>query len=256
MYEFTDTTIQECNYDKNMPISAMNYNGIFLEDYIKGYQTLSVFGREMTNVEISADNLKNGTKISHYRLPPRIITVNYKLVNDDPFELMNEYRRLMNYLYRENPVEVYFNDELDIYYEGVYQSASEVAGDTTSIVSSFQIYCESSIKKTVKTFKSKGFIGAETPLATYPLKITCKINSSSQLKITNKKQTITLRANTIKANDVVVFDFVKGLVFVNGIDKTNFLELTSDFEYFELIQGDTIKTNNGTIEIEYKGVTL
>lgn len=256
MYKFTDTTIQECRYNQDLPISAMNYNGVYLEELIDGYQTLSVDGREMINVEISADNLNVGSSIYYHRLPPRIITVNYALVNDNPYQLMIEYRKLMNYLYQKEQVEIYFNDELDVFYKGIYQSSSEVPGNTTRIVSSFQIYCESPLKHTVKTFVSDGYIGAETPLDTYPLKITCKTTSNQQLKINNKKETMMLRSGTIKAGDVIVFDFVKKRILVNGTDKTNYIELSSPFEYFKLFQGDTIKSNNGSIEIEYKGVTL
>lgn len=256
MYEFTDTTIQECNYDKNMPISAMNYNGIFLEDYIEGYETLYVDGREMINLEISADNMKYGSKVNYHRFPPRILTITYKMVNDDPYQLMVEYRKLMNTLYKKDKVNIWFNDELDVYYEGMYQSCSGPPGNTTSIVSSFQIYCESPLKKTVKTFITERFIGAETPLDTFPLEIKCIPNNNNQIKITNSKETIILRADTTKANDVIVFDFVKNSVLVNGYDRTNILDLRSDFEFFRLEQGSEIICENAKLEIKYKGVTL
>ena len=256
MYDFKDTTIQEWEDEKELPISAMNYDGIFLERYIKGYETLSVFGREMISVDIASDNLKIGSRINSYRLPPRVITVNYKLVSDDPLQLMKEYRKLMNFLYREEQVEIYFNDEADVIYEGVYQSSLEVPGDTLSIVSNFQILCESPLKRTTKTFTSGGIIGIETPLRTTPLKITCKLSTNMRLEIKNKYQAITLRSGLTKTGDVVVFDFLSSKVFVNGDDKTSYLELDSDFENFEIIQGDRVFCSNGAMEIEFKGVTL
>lgn len=256
MYEFKDTTIQSCEEYKERPVSAMNFNGVFLEDLIEGYQTLSVDGREMINQELLTDNLKNGTRISSKRLPPRILTIKYKLVNNNPYELLNDYRILMRYLITDEEVDIVFNDELDVFYKGVYHSSETVPGDTTSIVSSFQIHCDNPFKQTVKTFNTDGYIGIDTHYDTYPLKITCTVNSGKQLKITNNKQTIALRSNTIKSGDVIVFDFIKSKVFVNRKDSTNYLELTSDFEYFKLYQGGKVETNNGYLSIEYKGVTL
>lgn len=256
MYRFVDTVKQKCLDEYFKPISAMSYANEYLEDIIDGYQTLSVDGRETLNVEFSADNFKYGTKISYQRLPPRILTVKYKIESKDPYDILIQYRKLMNFLYREENAKIIFNDEEDIYYEGRFQGSSDVPGNVMSFVSEFTVYCESPLKRTVKSFKTGGLIGAETPFETKPIIITCKAVSSNQMTIKNGRETITLRDGTIKANDVIVFDFEKGVCFLNGTRRTDVLELSSDFENFELKQGDRIISNNGTLEIMYKGVSL
>lgn len=256
MLNFIDTTIQKCDYYEDKPVSAMNYNGVFLEDLIDSYRTLSVDGREMLNVDLQTDAKMIGSHVYSYKLPPRIITVKYKLVNRDPEALLLEYRKLINFLFSADDVVLWFNDELDMIYQGRYYVSSEVAGDTTSIVSSFQVYCQNPIKRTAKTFKTNDFIGIETPIKTYPTTILAKLDTSATLKISNGVETIKLLNNATKKGDVVLFDFEKGQIFLNDKERTNILNLSSDFENFELRQGSTVASNNGTIEVVFRGCSL
>ncbi|MFG6612414.1 hypothetical protein ACGYLK_01790 [Enterococcus lactis] len=46
MYEFRDT-VKNDSQKTWIPTSALNYDGKFIENYIEGYQTLYVEGREM-----------------------------------------------------------------------------------------------------------------------------------------------------------------------------------------------------------------
>lgn len=256
MYKFKDTTIQKCDYNPFLPVSAMNYNGLFLEEYIEGYQTLSVEGREMISLEQQTDNLLIGSLISSQRLPSRTLTVKYLLINKNPELLLVEFRKLMNYLYRKENVPIYFNDELDVIYQGRYSSSDEPAGDATSVVSSFQIYCEDPRKYSFNTYETNGFIGIETPIATFPTRIEVKASNNSQLKIFNSIETITMLPNSVKNGDVVIFDFTKGIVLINNKIMSRSMSLSSDFENFELRQGSTVTCTNGSMTIFYKGVTL
>jgi hypothetical protein len=50
IYRFTDTI--ERALRNGYPAEALNFNGIYFEDEIEGYQTLSVSGREALEAEV------------------------------------------------------------------------------------------------------------------------------------------------------------------------------------------------------------
>ena len=51
MYVFVDT-VNSGIVGTNLPTEAMSYNGIYLENEIDGYRTLSVTGRELMEYEV------------------------------------------------------------------------------------------------------------------------------------------------------------------------------------------------------------
>lgn len=75
MYKFTDIT--EWQDVQSLPSVAMEYDGYFLENEIKGYTTLKVKGREMLNVDIETENPsgRNGSYITGQTLPARELTI-------------------------------------------------------------------------------------------------------------------------------------------------------------------------------------
>lgn len=257
MYHFEDTTIREHEHRPFLPTSAMNYDGIFFEEAIQGYQTLSITGREMLSVDISADSINVGTIISSQTLPPRVLTVNYLITNRDPEMILVNYRWLMEYLYRENDVTIYFNDELDLIYKGRYAMSSEVPGNSFSFESSFDIYCQDP-RKYSRPFYTDGYIGGRLPFQTRAYKMTVTITRQGGLRVTDGAKTISITGTSFKPGDKVVIDFSdgEGNVLVNGINKTMLLDSTSDFERFYLHNGQTITSSNGPIEIEYREVSL
>lgn len=76
------------------------------------------------------------------------------------------------------------------------------------------------------------------------------------LIITNQEKTIKITNYNLTSGDQVIFDFLKGKVFINGIDQTFLLDLDSDFENFYLQQGQKIICNNGNMVISYREVQL
>ena len=52
MYAFVDT-VNSGIVGTNLPTEAMSYNGVFLENEIDGYRTLSVTGRELMESEVT-----------------------------------------------------------------------------------------------------------------------------------------------------------------------------------------------------------
>lgn len=257
MYHFEDTTIRECQRSPKLPNSAMNYDGIFFEEAIKGYRTLSVSGREMLAVNLEVDNINVGSVIANQTLPPRVLTINYMITNNDPEMIMFNYRWLMEYLLKENDVPIYFNDERDLIYKGRYSSTADVPGDSYSFISSFDIYCQDPRKHT-RIFETDGYIGGRLPFKTRPLNMSVTIARQGPLTITDGVKTISMSGTNFKIGDVVEVDFSErwGRILVNGVNKTVLLDLTSDFENFYLHNEQIITSSNGPITIKYREVSM
>ena len=254
MYKFHDTTIRNDCEGGLLPASAMNYNGMYFEHFIEGYQTLSVTGREMLSLDIEMDSKNIGSHVWNTKLPPREITVNYLLTNRDVKKIMYNYRRLMNYLYTEKDVDIFFNDEKDIIYKGRYMASDEVPGDTLSFTSSFTIVCPNPLKQSFNAIVSDGQISKQFNYNTLPDKIEVVAEFSRDIELVNGEKVIAM--TNVKQNDKVVFDFVKGQVFVNGKNHTRYLDIKSDFENFYLVNNQDITCNHDNIKITYREVML
>ena len=239
--------------ERLLPISAMNYDGLFLEDLIEGYRTLVVSGREMMSVDIKSDDRNIGSVIASQRIPARTIKVDYQVTNHDSEMILVNYRYLVESLYREKDVPIYFNDEPDVIYYGRFSSSDEPSGSSYDVVSSFEILCSDPRKYSLKTFSTDGDIMRRLPFKTKPLKITVKTKNNGGITVTDGTKNIKI-SQSLKAGDLVVFDFSLGQVLINGINKTNLLDLTSDFENFYLKQRQKITCSNGTLTVEYKEV--
>lgn len=253
-YDFQD--LNDFYIDKVwIPSSAMFYDGILLEDKIEGYQTLSVNGREMLSLDVQTDSVLNGVLINSQRLNSRTLTIKYKLDCKTAEEVQEKYKLLMQLLYREKNIEIKFYDEAEWNYYGRYISSDEVDGSSNSIVSSFSILCESPFKYT-KEHASKGQIASQDYFRLIPTRFTVVTNQVNEISVTNGKETIKISGKPFNKGDILVFDFLQGIVFLNGENQTKLLDLTSDFKNFTLKNKDSVTCTGGTLEMNYKGVSL
>ncbi|MDM8212780.1 phage tail family protein [Enterococcus hirae] len=257
MYDFKNTKKGYWSDDRLLPASAMRYDGIYLENIIDGYRTLVVTGREMISLEMETENVHRGTKISTQKLNAREITVQFQLIEQDSEEFQRKFRQLMGLLYRKEDVEIIFNDEPSIIYYGRYQSAETVPGDANSITSSFTIYCQDP-QKYSREKKSGSQITVNSPIETTPSKIIVKLSRGSSIQIKNRTTgaLIKITSAAIYAGNTVTFDFARGKVMVNGVNRTAILDLDSDFENFYIHRGDMIECNNGTMDIYCREVYI
>ena len=255
MYPFIDTTINEKYIPEYIPTSAMFYDGVLLEGVIEGYQTLSVTGREMISVNIESEVVQVGSIVTNQTLPSRTLTVQYKLSDKDPEVLQTKFDSLKRRLYRVHDVPIQFNDELDYTYYGRFSSSQTPPGDTNSIVSSFEIFCADPRKYT-KQFKTPGLISTYTPYQILPDNIRVVLDRPTSVAVSNGDKVMSITGAGIASGDVIDFMPKEGKVFVNGIDKTSILDLSSDFKNFFISKDDVVKTNNGKLEVSYRTVML
>lgn len=153
-YEFIDTTEQAKTY---LPKEAMSYNGIFLENEIKGYRTLNVSGRELYGNTIESASIDgiDGSQYRYKTLPSRTITVKYQLIAESDREFRNAFNK-MNLLLDEEQVQVIFNDELDKYFIGTKASNTVVSAGSNSVTGEIEIYCTDPLKYSTVLKEFKG----------------------------------------------------------------------------------------------------
>lgn len=141
MYAFVDT-VNSGIVGTNLPTEAMSYNGIYLENEIDGYRTLSVTGRELMECEVKDVEI-DGADGSYYRYkttPTRTITVRYQLLARGSREFREAFNK-MNKLLSGEQVKVIFNDETDKYFIGTKTSNTQVDGGSNNVIGEIEIYC-------------------------------------------------------------------------------------------------------------------
>lgn len=255
MEHFENLKKKDHHDGKGHSTSAMNYNGIWIEDIIDGYYTLKVEGREMLAPEVEIQNTSVGAIVSSQRIPSRTLKVTFKLENHNPDLLLIDFRNLVNELYTEEDVPIYFNDERDVFYCGRFSGASEVDGASYEVVSDFEITCADPRRYSQAELFVDGVVNKDFRYNQRPSRIELKLARNGKVSVTNTQQTITID-NDLSVNDSVVIDFDEGKILVNDQNKTSYLSLTSDFENFILKKGQIITSSNGTCKTYFREVTF
>lgn len=146
MYAFVNT-VNSGIVGTNLPTEAMSYNGVYLENEIDGYRTLSVTGRELMESEVTDQEI-DGMDGSYYRYkttPARTITVRYQLLARGSREFRDAFNK-MNKLLSGEQVKVIFNDESDKYFIGTKTSNTQVDGGSNNVIGEIEIYCSDPCK--------------------------------------------------------------------------------------------------------------
>lgn len=141
MYAFVNT-VNSGIVGTNLPTEAMSYNGVYLENEIDGYRTLSVTGRELMESEVTDQEI-DGMDGSYYKYkttPTRTITVRYQLLARGSREFRDAFNK-MNKLLSGEQVKVIFNDESDKYFIGTKTSNTQVDGGSNNVIGEIEVYC-------------------------------------------------------------------------------------------------------------------
>ena len=182
MYAFVDT-VNSGIVGTNLPTEAMSYNGVYLENEIDGYRTLSVTGRELMESEVTDQEI-DGMDGSYYRYkttPARTITVKYQLRARGSREYREAYNK-MNKLLSGEQVKVIFSDESDKYFIGTKTSNTQVDGGSNNVIGEIEIYCSDPRKysTTEKEFTATdGFLNIVNE-GTVPVSIDYDVQTTSE----------------------------------------------------------------------------
>jgi predicted phage tail component-like protein len=161
----------------------MSYNGVYLENEIDGYRTLSVTGRELMESEVKHTEI-DGMDGSYYRYkttPARTITVKYQLKARGSREFREAYNK-MNKLLSGEQVKVIFNDESDKYFIGTKTSNTQVDGGSNNVIGEIEIYCSDPRKysTTEKEFTATDGVLNIVNDGTVPVSIDYDITTTSE----------------------------------------------------------------------------
>lgn len=182
MYAFVDT-VNSGIVGTNLPTEAMSYNGIYLENEIDGYRTLSVTGRELMESEVTDQEI-DGMDGSYYRYkttPARTITVKYQLRARGSREYREAYNK-MNKLLSGEQVKIIFNDESDKYFIGTKTSNTQVDGGSNNVIGEIEIYCSDPRKysTTEKEFTATDGVLNIVNEGTVPVSIDYDVQTTSE----------------------------------------------------------------------------
>lgn len=145
MYGFIDT---KDNFIQNsLPSEALRINGVWIEEQIAGYRTLSVKGRESLSVDLTTfdDGRSNGVRFVRKRYPSREITVRYQLIASSSEEFRESYNKLISLLDEANQ-ELVFNDEKDYFFTGTMSEMGSVPEGTNAVISTITFTCTDPFK--------------------------------------------------------------------------------------------------------------
>lgn len=182
MYAFVNT-VNSGIVGTNLPTEAMSYNGVYLENEIDGYRTLSVTGRELMESEVTDQEI-DGMDGSYYRYkttPARTITVKYQLRARGSREFRDAFNK-MNKLLSGEQVKVIFNDESDKYFIGTKTSNTQVDGGSNNVIGEIEIYCTDPCKysTTEKEFTATDGVLNIVNEGTVPVSIDYDVQTTSE----------------------------------------------------------------------------
>ena len=182
MYAFVNT-VNSGIVGTNLPTEAMSYNGVYLENEIDGYRTLSVTGRELMESEVTDQEI-DGMDGSYYRYkttPARTITVRYQLLARGSREFRDAFNK-MNKLLSGEQVKVIFNDESDKYFIGTKTSNTQVDGGSNNVIGEIEIYCSDPCKysTTEKEFTATDGVLNIVNEGTVPVSIDYDVQTTSE----------------------------------------------------------------------------
>ena len=152
MYRFTDTNQPPQGMKK--PAEAPMINGIFLEDVVPGYRTLTVQGREAMTAEVETQTRgkRDGSMFLSRRYPERVIRVKYQLISRTAADFREAYNILAAALHLEN-AQLIFNDEPDKFFVGTPGQLESVEPGKNAIISDIEFICPDPHKYSVQEYE-------------------------------------------------------------------------------------------------------
>lgn len=166
MYEFIDT--MEALEGTSLPSEALKINGIYIEDEIPGYRTLTVEGREALSPEIETfeTGIRDGSSKKSRRYPARVIRITYQLCAETCEDFRAAYNKLAEILDVED-ARLIFKDEDDKFYTGTPSRIGEVPPGRNNVIGEFDILCLDPFKYSVMEYEATPDAGSSSVIVEY-----------------------------------------------------------------------------------------
>ena len=259
MYKFRDLRKVRGPSEGTRPTEAICFNGHWLDDEIKAFETLNVEGRNDFKRSINAQELsEDGSLYLSSRIPAKQLKINFYWNTQDVGAYNAELKKLKFILYQPE-VKIRFLDEKEFYYIGTVEDfALETPALTTK--GTIEISCSNPYKfsdiKEIESFDNQFTVNDKDLIyPNKPKKLTIIPNADgSNIEVDNlttgKKLMATL---SFPSGKNIVFDFDNLDFSVDNVSHLIDLDLASNFDDFLIKDGDQIKTNvAGTHQLEYE----
>lgn len=243
-------------------------DGINLDETLKGYRTLAVRGREINSRNIqthdknsyinSTNPFLDGAILLGSNIPAKNILVDYQ-VSTKNYRDQTELYELLNYYINKPLVKLIFTDDLKYFYKGTLANMGEIETSLEhkgemefAIHDPYKYSNEIFIEK----FAGSGEIKRSMlyPVALEWVEIKAKTNTDKLIiKNDSTGRRIIIDSN-ITSTDRIKIYFKEFLVEQNGKENISAtMDITSDYEDFEINTGDVISTNiDADIELSYR----
>lgn len=166
MYNFIDVT--ETQAAELLPAEALQINGVYIENVITGYRTLTVEGREALSAEISSidTDLRDGSAMKGKRYPARTIRVTYQIKAASDADFRDAYNKLASILNVTDAMLI-FNDEQDKFFTGTPSEIGAVQPGKNAVVGTFDILCLDPFKYSVMEYEAAAERGENSVVIDY-----------------------------------------------------------------------------------------
>lgn len=233
---------------------TFSFNGKNLDELIKNYETVNIYGRSLLAEELETVKVlgRDGEVVLNSQYPSRKIMVEFLIRGLSNRDKLEKLRQLSNYLYSKTDVEIVFGDFPDVYWFGRVSSFQEPPGDYFQGIGTITILCSDPHPYSGNK-ESTGFIAANSIFPVKIERITATIKDAiSKLIIKNEKngQRIILD-DDFRAGQVI--EITKDRITKNGqniLMKLDYID--SEFQNFKCFGGDGISATGAGLKVRYR----
>ncbi len=268
MYKFID--LNKAQTDATyLPSVAMEIDGLFIEDEIIGYRTLTVEGRESystkVNEVVGVSGLDGSIFLSE-TIPNREFQVRFSIEAKDSEEFQLKFNRLKAILKNKRNVirKVSFKDDIEYYYNALMIGIEDVEPISNNTTGTILIRTTDPFKYSKTLRQASGpyiLMKAQQEYGRIILEEikTTLTNPASSFTVTNTVTGDQLKLlGPFQAGDEIKINFLKATIKLNGIQNilNRLVFESSRFTDFYVNDGDIIAASVGTINCSWRERSL
>lgn len=142
MYNFVDTVSKQSSTE--LPSEALCINGVYIENEIDGYRTLSVEGRELLESEVGNIQIGNqdGRRYRQKRDEVRTIQINYQMLSNSPEDFREKFNKLCALINNEESKLIFLDEPDKLYLSARVQEVQNhytVNGEDTGKLANYSL---------------------------------------------------------------------------------------------------------------------
>lgn len=230
----------------------------FIENLVKGYQTLTVDGRGMLGYKIDANEINGGDGQFYLgaNLPAREIEVEYMLSASTAEEFAKKIDKLTDVLVSKQ-FSFYFNDEKDWEYKGTVTGFSQPEKGSLMAKGSFTITCSDPYKYGAMVNKSGGNnldIPNHDKVLIKEIDFTPKDTIGRFIIANELNQQMIIDGTVNSGNTIKIFPQDPAII-INGVNHSEWFGFASDIENFDITQRISVNFE-GYLSVWYRRYRL